>query len=109
MRIAIRQILGLFDLPDVEGRFQGIRDPAHAAQIMEHASLTATVYWHIRYLKREKFPEFLKNALLPTSVPEEYAKAVFWTWASLRPLVLTKADGWGQGSVMYLRDFESLM
>jgi hypothetical protein len=109
MRLLIRQVLWFVQDPRVRQHVGPLHDLEFAAKIMEHATVTATMYWQIRYLEqRDALPTFLQSTTHPDSVPEMYRQQIFDIWQELRPLVLAEHTGWGEASILEIDTPERL-
>lgn len=109
MRLLIRQILWFVQNTSVRAHVGPLHDLEFAAKVMEHATVTATMYWQIRYLEqRDGLPTFLESTTHPQSVPEPYRQQIFEIWKELRPLIVAEHLGWGEASILEIETPDSL-
>jgi hypothetical protein len=88
--------------PKVIGRAKGLRGIVHLNAVLDHAVVTAAMYWNARYNTGQPVDDFLNGAAGLKAVNFGYQKHIFETWRVLRPRVVDMHFGWGTDSVLEL-------
>lgn len=104
MRMAMNRIEQIIALPDVASTAKWEGGTAQARAVMDHAVYTADVFWHLRYLGVETRTPFLDVVVSNLVVPPTYQREIFGAWQSVREDISSGHFGFGEGTVMFLRE-----
>jgi len=103
MRMAAKKIQQILTVPEVVERAPWAENPDHVRNLIDHATYTANIYWHLRYFGTEQMPEFL-DLIVKAQVPPPYQQAIFDVWSEVRPEIVRGHLGRGEAVVLFLRE-----
>lgn len=103
-----RLLLNLVMHPKVRPFAKGITGIEQLNAVLDHAMVTAAMYWNARHRTGQPVDDFLNGAGGLKPVNHGYRQQIFETWQVLRPKVLAMHFGWGVDSILDLSKPEAL-
>lgn len=102
MWLTQKLVLSYLMHPKVIDRVKGVEGIGHIRAVLQHASVTAAMYWNARYRTGQPVDDFLSGADGLKPVEEGYQRLIFETWTALRPRVAAHHFGWGVDTILDL-------
>lgn len=99
MRDTYSNVLSTLMHPKVSAYVPWARSQEDVNAVMEHAYNAANMYMQIAHFKTPQFPEFMAKVVDTSEAVSTYFSGIEQTWRELRPKVLSRYFGFGEGSV----------
>jgi hypothetical protein len=104
MWLTQKLVLSYLMHPKVAPRVRELEGIRHIQAVLDHANVTAAMYWNARYRTGQPVDDFLSGAGGLKPVDKAYQKLIFDTWTALRPEVAAGHFGWGVDAILDLQD-----
>lgn len=101
-------ILSWLNIEEVQHRFSVPKDLTIVSKFMDHATVTASMYWNARHKTGQRVDDFLNGAGGMKPIDDQYREKVTQAWFECWPLIQQHHFGW-ESTVPTPHDFQSLL